>query len=88
MKDAATWVPLRYYLRVQHRRAATLTLSFRQIEAILGDGLPKAARKYPDWWENDAAHAQASAWLNEGWRVAEANLTEEVVHFRHGAAQT
>ena len=88
MKDAGKWVPLRYYLRVQRRKATALIVSFRQIEAVLGDGLPRAARKYPEWWANDAMHEQARAWLEEGWQVAGANLTEETVHFTHLAPAT
>lgn len=86
IRDAAKWVPLRYYLRVQRGKAATLTLRFRQIEDILGDGLPKPARKYPEWWANDVATAQAQAWLEEGWHVAAADLAGETVVFEQNDA--
>jgi hypothetical protein len=56
-------------------------LSFRQIEDVLGDGLPKPARKYPEWWQNDAANDQARAWLDAGWQVREADLPGERVVF-------
>jgi hypothetical protein len=84
VRDAAKWVPFRYYLRVQRAKAAALTLRFRQIEDILGDGLPRPARKYAEWWANDASTAQAQAWLEEGWRVASADLARETVVFEPG----
>lgn len=79
MNDTARWVPLRYYLRIQRRKHQTLTMTFRQIEAILGDGLPKPARRYEHWWANDPDSLQAHAWLDEGWLVASADLAAETV---------
>ncbi len=73
------YVPLRYYLNLQRPRHAELALGFRQIEDILGDGLPKPARKYPEWWANDEANEQARAWLEAGYRVREADLAAEQV---------
>ncbi|HWE62423.1 MAG TPA: hypothetical protein VHB98_11985 [Chloroflexota bacterium] len=81
MRDATKWVPLRYYLRARRTRDPELTLRFRQIEDILGDGLPKPARKSADWWANDAATAQALAWLEVGWRVKSVDLAGETVSF-------
>lgn len=81
MSDAGRWVPLRYYLRVQRTRGAEITMTFRQIEGVLGDGLPKPARKYPEWWANDATSEQAHAWLDVGWRVASCDLAAESVAF-------
>jgi glutathione S-transferase len=80
-KDPGKWVPLRHYLRLKRGRNQELALSFRQIEDVLGDGLPKPARKYPEWWHNDAANEQARAWLESGWRVREADLAAERVVF-------
>lgn len=78
---SARYVPLRYYLAVQRKRHLDLTLTFRQIEDVLGDGLPKPARKYADWWANDPATEHASAWLAAGYQVREADLDGERVVF-------
>jgi hypothetical protein len=80
-KDPGKWVPLRHYLRLKRGRYQELALGFRQIEEVLGDGLPKPARKYPEWWHNDAANEQARAWLETGWRVREADIATERVVF-------
>ena len=79
MNNAAKWVPLRHYLKLQIGRHRELRLGFRQIEAILGDGLPRPARKSPEWWANDPANAQARAWLDVGWLVLSADLQAEEV---------
>jgi hypothetical protein len=84
--NAARWVPLRHYLKLLRPRRQELAMGFRQIEEILGDGLPKPARKYPEWWANDAANEQARAWLEAGWRVREADLGAERVIFEHAPA--
>jgi hypothetical protein len=83
--DSAKWVPLRYYLRVQRAKRQEITMSFRQVEGILGDGLPKPARKYPEWWANDAANEQARSWLDAGWHVRTADLAAETVVFEQEA---
>jgi len=84
MSGGGRYVPLHYYLKVQRVRKQDLAMTFRQIEAILGDGLPKPARKYLEWWANDEANEQAHAWLTAGWRVQAADLLAESIHF--GAA--
>ena len=83
LNTTARWIPLRHYLYLQHQRHQELTLGFRQIEGILGDALPKPARKYPEWWANDNASDQARAWLAAGWQVRCANLADEQVTFEH-----
>jgi hypothetical protein len=59
-------------------------LSFSQIEAILGDPLPRSARRHQAWWANeesvDTRHVQCRSWLTEGWQ-ASANLAAETVTF-------
>ena len=79
--DAGRWVPLTYYLRLKRGCQPAVDLTFRQIEAVLGDGLPKPARKQPEWWGNDAANPQAAAWLDAGWQVGEVDLAGERVTF-------
>ena len=84
--SSARFVPLRYYLGVQRKRRPELSLTFRQIEDVLGDGLPKPARKYPEWWANDPANEQARAWLEAGYRVRITDLAGEKVEFEGDAS--
>lgn len=56
--------PLRDYLRNQ--TASELTLSFREMEKIIGAPLPDSAIR-PRWWANDGgsrtAQVQRLAWI-------------------------
>lgn len=74
--------PLKLHLQAKRDAEASLTLTFAEIEAILGFKLPVSARKHRGWWANHAAtHAQASAWLDAGYRVGLLSLSQEVVTF-------
>src|SRR5665213_347072 len=68
---------LRDYLNVQ--AAQTVTLTFRQIEKILGFALPDSARRHAAWWAN-GGHAYSKAWTSGGWK-ARPLLTTEAVQF-------
>jgi hypothetical protein len=62
-------------------KAASVGLSFRQVEAILGHPLPASARRHRAWWGN-GGHAHANAWLSAGWHVDSVNLSSGWVAFR------
>jgi hypothetical protein len=80
-QDAGRWVPLTYYLRLKRGRQPAVEMTFRQIEAVLGDRLPKPARKQAEWWRNDSAVPQSQAWLAAGWQVGDVDLASEHVTF-------
>ena len=65
------------------RRKATsrVTLSFKDVEGIIGDALPRSARERRAWWANDRTHVEAQAWLAAGWQSASVSLVEERVTF-------
>ncbi|MFX0168271.1 MAG: hypothetical protein ACFE89_02840 [Candidatus Hodarchaeota archaeon] len=63
-----------------------ITLSFSEIEEILGFPLPKSARKFRTWWANDNKHSHAvNGWLTYGWRVNDIDLKEQYIRFRKTA---
>jgi hypothetical protein len=55
-----------------------LTLSFEEIEALIGTSLPPSARNYRAWWSRDASgtHAWVNQWEDAGWRLEEVSLNE------------
>ncbi|MEM2309842.1 MAG: hypothetical protein QXV71_05005 [Candidatus Bathyarchaeia archaeon] len=57
------------------------TLSFAEIEDVIGDRLPKSAYENRGWWNNVWGHPQSEAWLTVGWRVKEVNLEAKTVTF-------
>ena len=59
---------------------SSITLSFEEIEKIIGDSLPPSARSWPAWWANDKTHTQSAAWLDTGYK-ASINAAENSVTF-------
>ena len=77
--------PLGAYLARQPGPMHTLT--FREVEAILGRPLPSSAsaERASAWWTNDAGHSQADyGWLAAGWEVATVHRQRQAVTFRKG----
>jgi hypothetical protein len=58
--------PLRDHLQAKPRGEFTLT--FKQIEQVLGIPLPKSAER-PQWWANTTGghHPQTQAWQSAGF---------------------
>ena len=73
------YVPLGKYLQKQSQTSVTLT--FRQIEEIIGRLLPASAFIHPAWWANDTTHIQAKAWLSADREVKLVDLTKRTATF-------
>lgn len=71
--------PLKRYL-LDHR-GDFCTLTFSDIEKIIGASLPSSARKRAQWWGNDKTHVQALSWIMAGWNVERPNFAEQHVFF-------
>ena len=76
----AKYDPLERYLSAQPDVGCTLT--FSQIEEIIGAPLPPSARRHKSWWGNDSTHVQAQTWMGVGWMTDPPRLDEETVLFR------
>lgn len=64
------------------------TMSFADVEQILGRPLPPTARRRPQWWaNNDNRHVQARAWLDVGYVTADVDLAAETVTFLTAAVR-
>jgi hypothetical protein len=74
---------LSVFLATQPGDSATCT--FAQIEAILGEALPRTALSNRAWWANNPqGHVQARAWLGAGWQVDSVDFRARSVTFRRG----
>ena len=64
-------------------RSQKHTLTFDQIESLLGFALPRSAKSYQAWWANqkNGRHVQANSWLDEGWVTEDLSLAERRVTF-------
>lgn len=82
----AKYDPLLCYLKQQ--ASSSLTLSFGEIEAILGAKLPQSARTTKQWWWSDpmprSSNVQCRAWIGSGYVAELANVGAEQVTFRRG----
>lgn len=81
MRSMIKYAPLRRYLARQS--APTLSLSFAEIESLIGRLLPKGASR-PDWWsdnaEDEPRHPQKAAWREAGF-IAALVPGKDRVHF-------
>ena len=75
--------PLTKHLTAQPPGVPT-TLTFAQLEEILGFPLPHSAHSRPQWWANetdpDTRHRHCLSWLTAG-RKASPDLRRQVVTF-------
>jgi len=76
---ASRYDPLTRFLTAG--RNITITLSFEQIELILGCKLPPSAHIYTLWWRNnDSSHQHCWSWNGVGYD-AEPDLVNKLVAF-------
>ncbi len=82
MKPGIKYYPLHEYLR-SLAQDEPISLTFDQIEAIIGAALPRSARVSRAWWANSAT-PQGQAWLDAGWLIDAVDLGEAWAVFRPG----
>ena len=63
-----------------------ITLSFEQMEGILGFSLPSSARNHEAWWSN-GGHKHAKAWLDYGYRTYSVNPQSGCINFKKEGAR-
>jgi DNA-binding transcriptional regulator YiaG len=73
--------PLQDYLRQSSQ--PQVTLSFTQIETLMGEVLPVSARRQKAWWSNRSRGGlQAKAWMEADYLVEAVDLVNQQVTFR------
>lgn len=82
MKPGSKYHPLFEHLQRCDRDAVTLT--FAEIETLIGCSLPTSAQTKKNWWSNrDSSNAlQAVAWVSAGYQVESVDLIEQTVTFK------
>ncbi len=88
MPPPRKYAPLTAYL--QRQPGPHVTLSFREVEAILGQPLPAAAVKLAtpfSWWANSRTTVQGNAWLAAGWQRETVDYLHQTVTFVRTAAR-
>jgi DNA-binding XRE family transcriptional regulator len=80
MKGDSKYQPLREFLSRSDR--AVVTLTFAEIEAMMGATLPLSAREKRTWWSNrSSGTSQAATWMSAGYTVKSLDLEREEVVF-------
>ena len=58
------------------------SMSFAEIESVIGAPLPPSARTREEWWSNSTSgHSQARAWMRASYRTSKVDLDAEKVDF-------
>ena len=70
----AEYLPLYTYLHARY--ASNVTLTFVQMESLLGFALPASARTDNEWWTDPAVR---SARHSEAWTVAQRRATPNLI---------
>ena len=74
------YAPLTRFLRQQE--APRITMTFQELEEVLGFSLPASAWKYPSWWSNAASgQSQVRGWRDAGWETRDLDLRGRKVTF-------
>lgn len=80
------------YIRALYEYLLTLgcdkiSMTFSELEQVLGFTLPKSAYAYPAWWANNGqGHTHAQAWLDAGYKVEDVDLRAKTVGFLKSGA--
>jgi len=64
------------------KRQRRWSVSFPELETVLGFGLPASARIHRSWWDNQKrSDSHSMAWQAAGWKVREVDLDAETIVF-------
>jgi len=81
MTQGNKYTPLMDYL--QRVPQDEITLTFNEIETLIGDALPPSARTRRGWWGNRSKGSpQADAWMGANYHAEDLDLRAECVTFR------
>jgi hypothetical protein len=65
------------------KSGSRVTLSFAEVEKILGFSLPDSAYHHRPWWAN-GGHSQCEAWMRVGWQVDKVQMGQSVSFVKAG----
>ena len=73
MAARSKYLALGQFLAAQPPAVQAVTLTFTEIERIIGAPLPTSARGWSRWSNAPRTNPPARAWLHVGWRVQQFN---------------
>lgn len=79
--DDLRYAPLGRYLRALPLSQGGVSLSFEEIETILGATLPPSAFRHRQWWANQSGGSRAPHWDAAGFKVDTVDAGRRIVRF-------
>jgi len=83
--------PLRRFLKGIPPTINIQSLTFGEVERILGFKLSSSAYEHRAWWGNSTSptdHPHAQSWLEAGWMVDSVDQLDKRVHFRRSTSNS
>ena len=74
VKTSAKYIGLSNYLKNSNKNE--LSLTFKEIEEIIGQDLPESARIHKAFWANTDTHSISLSWMCVGYRTRKVKLPE------------
>ncbi len=65
-----------------------LTMTFKEMENIIGENLSKSAYQYPAYWYDSKTHMLPKSWIENGYKMEGLSLKEQKVTFRKISVNT
>lgn len=59
-----------------------LTLSFDQIENLIGDTLPQSAYDHRAFWSNTKTHSVAFGWMDAEYKTTNVDFSNKLITFK------
>ncbi|MFT3894740.1 MAG: hypothetical protein QM730_24180 [Anaerolineales bacterium] len=80
---AGKYKPFEIFLSELPGSTKEITLTFVEIERIVGSKLPASAYEDRRWWnhETEANHVSKRAWATAGWKIASLDVHAQRVKF-------
>ena len=81
--DGKYWPLYNRLVRLQETGETIVRLTFKAIERLIGDALPRSAYNHRQWWENqnNPGSRHCRAWLAAGWKVESVDFVAGEVTF-------
>jgi hypothetical protein len=79
MPKGDKYIGLIKYLKGRTER--TISMSFSDIEKMVGESLPSSAYKYREFWSNTRSHSVAYGWLDAGYKTIRVDLINHQIIF-------
>jgi hypothetical protein len=70
-------VKSKYIKLKEYLKNYSISLSYKEIEKIIGEKLPKSAFVHRAWWSN-TGHEHAKIWTDAGWKVEDVKLGKNI----------